>query len=193
MTPSNEPKLLSVAESNEVHGIITEFNLMDWHVQDIHDEIEKLTQSGQSSDPDIVTRIEKLSIALAYCVKVAGDKYQALNDHRIEKSVADALMLETPNEFNSFPMGLFLDYSEPTHKYNVGDIVWARFALTEGGEVMSIRAVIVGKGIDLDDVYYTVAPYTEKMDVCVPIARDFEEDELSMEDPDPKKKFTVVK
>lgn len=163
----------------------------DYHLEDLQARILELQQLPNRTPLET----EELAAAdrlLTSLVRAASDNNASVNDTEYPKSVQEAIQSLPIHDADCFPMEWFMDYREPTHAHSVGDIVWARIGETADGAIVTLRAVVVGRGIEMDDVYYVLAAYTEQAETAYIIPRDFGEHELSIEDPTPKARLKVV-
>lgn len=87
---------------------------------------------------------------------------------------------------DSIPSDLFLDYTQPTFQFNVGDLIWADSELIGGKKGSCFRAVVVGACVYVDDVYYQIAPFHEEAEELHVLALDVDEERLSTD----SKKFS---
>lgn len=88
---------------------------------------------------------------------------------------------------DSIPSDIFMDYTQPTPQFNVGDLLWADSRLIDGKEGCCFRAVVVGACVYVDDVYYQIAPFDEQADELHVLALDVDEENLSTD----SKKFSM--
>lgn len=162
------------------------------HMELIQQRLDELDALPELSFDLQIERAE-LDELLTFLVETARQHYSANNDAVIEKSLADEIQSSPMVKENSFPMEYFMDYCEPTPKHNVGDIVWGRIGLTNDNNVISVRCVVVAKTVDLDDIYYSLAPYTAQLQRVWVIPRDFTEDDITIDDPQRECHLKVVK
>ncbi len=168
------------------------YGKLESHIEELHADGATLA-ALPSRTPEEEAQLQHISHAVEYLTQLSVEYNHPLNDDVIERSLEDAIHLGPATEDNSFPMELFMDYSEPTYRFNVGDIAWLDIGQQADQSRIWVRVVIVSRCVDMFDVFYQVAPYTEKSTIAQVLPLEYTEDQLSDVDPDPRSRLKVVR